>query len=147
MTRILAKALQYLRYNDGCSRILWIDYICINQPNLVERYQQGARMADIYSEAKGVIVWLGSEYDGSVRAMSTLNALGSETKVDWPMKAITPFSWEDHHHWIKEPLPFAPSKDVLDSVGNLLDRDWFTRLWIWQEVCLARIRLRCAVVT
>lgn len=79
-------------------------------------------MADIYSEAKGSIVWLGSEYDGSVRAMSTLNALGSETKVDWPTKTITPLSWEDHHHWIN---------------------------WIWQEVCLARntFEMRCGYVS
>ncbi len=40
-------------------RIIWIDAVCINQDNLVEKGQQVQRMNEIYARARGVIVWLG----------------------------------------------------------------------------------------
>ncbi|KAE9367276.1 HET-domain-containing protein, partial [Stipitochalara longipes BDJ] len=41
-------------------RVLWVDAICINQPDVDERNRQVQLMAHIYSRAKEVIVWLGT---------------------------------------------------------------------------------------
>jgi hypothetical protein len=60
ITQSLAEALPYLRYPDK-SRVLWIDAMCINQRDIVERSQQVKRMAMIYSKAERVVVWLGLE--------------------------------------------------------------------------------------
>src|SRR6201999_2476979 len=38
---------------------LWVDYLCINQPNVAEKNHQVALMGQIYREASRVIVWLG----------------------------------------------------------------------------------------
>jgi hypothetical protein len=38
---------------------IWIDAICINQGDPDKRSEQMSMMADIYSKAKQVIVWLG----------------------------------------------------------------------------------------
>ncbi|KAF2830838.1 HET-domain-containing protein, partial [Ophiobolus disseminans] len=38
---------------------LWIDAICINQSDLLERNHQVAQMRDVYTKAESVIAWLG----------------------------------------------------------------------------------------
>ncbi|KAI4950512.1 hypothetical protein J4E91_004395 [Alternaria rosae] len=60
ITKNLAEALPYLR-DTAAPRILWIDAIAINQKDLGERGQQVQRMADIFSLAERVIVWLGMD--------------------------------------------------------------------------------------
>lgn len=49
----------------------------------MERYQQVKRMADIYSLAEKVIVWLGPEADGSSLALEALDPPASKISVDW----------------------------------------------------------------
>jgi hypothetical protein len=56
----LACALDHLCLKER-SRTLWIDAICVDQQNLAERSQQVGRMADIYTWAERVIVWIGPE--------------------------------------------------------------------------------------
>src|SRR6266536_990785 len=46
-------------------RFLWIDAICINQTDLVEKSTQIPLMTEIYRSAKQVIVWLGEETEGA----------------------------------------------------------------------------------
>jgi hypothetical protein len=41
------------------SRPLWIDAICINQLDIIEKSSQVGMMTDVYLEADEVIVWLG----------------------------------------------------------------------------------------
>ena len=138
VTQNLAEALQYLRYDGGRSRALWIDAICVDRKNISERGHQVARMADVYSMARVVIVWLGPERDGSALARGALTDLGYEIGVNWTTKDITSLSREDCDQWTKEPLPFARNQNIINSIAHLLDRAWFTRLWIWQEIRLAR---------
>lgn len=54
----LFDALQMLRYHDR-PRLLWIDAICINQEDAVEKSQQVPLMGQIYATACTVQVWLG----------------------------------------------------------------------------------------
>ena len=51
-------ALNQLRLPDG-SRRLWIDAICINQDDDDEKNAQVSQMANVYSKAQSVCVWLG----------------------------------------------------------------------------------------
>lgn len=46
VTKSLYTALRHLRYPDK-SRTLWVDYICINQEDVVERNHQDAQMESI----------------------------------------------------------------------------------------------------
>jgi hypothetical protein len=46
-------------------RSLWIDAICINQVNLVERNQQVQLMPYIYKRAQTVLIWLGLDIRGT----------------------------------------------------------------------------------
>lgn len=51
----------------------WIDYLCINQEDLLERSQQVSLMADIFSGATCVVAWLGPAADDSEYAMETIS--------------------------------------------------------------------------
>jgi hypothetical protein len=42
---------------------LWVDQICIDQSNILERNHQVSQMAEIYRAASQVIIWLGLETD------------------------------------------------------------------------------------
>ncbi|KAL9127020.1 MAG: hypothetical protein Q9175_007817 [Cornicularia normoerica] len=137
ITQNLAEALQYLRYEDT-SRVLWIDAICVDQSNISERGHQVVRMAEIYPRARRVLVWLGAECDDSALAIRELNALGSTIEVDWGVPQIKPLSGENYEQWSKGPLPFIEDQRILASIEYLLDRSWFKRLWIWQEIRLAK---------
>lgn len=59
VTRNLFEGLERIRVCDKPIRI-WIDAVCINQQDNVERSVQVAMMADIYARAERVFVWLGN---------------------------------------------------------------------------------------
>jgi hypothetical protein len=60
----LQLALWRLRLPDR-SVFLWIDAICINQRDILEKQEQISMMGNIYSIATNVLVWLGEEADNS----------------------------------------------------------------------------------
>ena len=136
ITRNLIEALQYLRYEDR-SRVFWIDAICVDQKNISERGHQVVRMADIYRRASRVVIWLGPERDDSTLAMRELDSLGSTVEVDWGICQVKPLSGDDYDKWIEEPVPFVKDRKTLASIDRFVDRSWFKRLWIWQEVRLS----------
>lgn len=67
----LFDALQHLRYPNG-NRVLWIDAICINQQDTLERNSQVLRMTDVYNLAQRVVVWLGRADCNSSRCSGRL---------------------------------------------------------------------------
>ncbi|KAF5710299.1 hypothetical protein FMUND_9585 [Fusarium mundagurra] len=66
----LFDALLSLRQTDA-KRQIWIDAICINQKDLRERSIEVRKMGEIYSQAKAVVVFLGSS--GSAARCSPVN--------------------------------------------------------------------------
>jgi hypothetical protein len=67
-------ALLRLRYPHQ-KRILWVDAICIDQTNVLERNQQVQLMRRIYNQANRVLIWLGVEANGSAQAIAMLPKL------------------------------------------------------------------------
>jgi hypothetical protein len=53
-----------------CPRWLWIDAICINQACIEEKNAQVSMMADIYRNARTVLVWLGAGTGDSEKAIA-----------------------------------------------------------------------------
>lgn len=136
VTQNLAAALRHLRLKER-KRVLWIDAICVDQQNLDERGHQVERMADVYRNAEQVIAWLGPEGDSSTLAMETLGSLSSRLEVDWIQLTIVPHSPEDTD--LADPDIALPYDDkTWRSIYFLLSRSWFKRLWVWQEMLLAR---------
>ncbi|KAH9985485.1 heterokaryon incompatibility protein-domain-containing protein [Xylariaceae sp. FL0662B] len=137
VTRNLAEALLHLRYPDR-PRILWVDAICINQMDNAEKSTQVMMMGQIYSNATCVLAWLGQEADNSKRALELLGWIGRQVVVDWSTIALTPAqdSTDKSLANVEEPLPCSPDESA--CIISLLSRPWFTRLWVRQELHLAR---------
>lgn len=139
VTRNLRTALQHLRSPDQ-ERVMWIDALCINQSDDIEKGVEVAMMGELFACAAHVVVWLGPEADGSAMAMERLSYFGSQIDVDWEgIPRITPAAKVKHvDHSIADPncdLPLDLKQPA--AVVSLLNRDWFDRLWVRQEIFVA----------
>jgi hypothetical protein len=121
VTTNLESALRHLRSEDQ-PRILWVDAVCINQSDPVEKGHQVGLMGRIYQNCSRVCVWLGDAADDSDQAMQLVN---------------------DHAElWLMMPhLPSLLEEEELipqwRALTFLVLRPWFTRLWVVQEIALA----------
>ncbi|KAN0112253.1 Heterokaryon incompatibility protein (HET) domain containing protein [Hyaloscypha variabilis] len=101
--------LRHLRKSHK-SRRLWIDALCINQTDEMEKAEQVRRMRDTYSEARKVQVWLGDP-DRDLPVFSVLRNIAA-----------------------KRSAPETLDKALLyQCVVDLIQNPWFTRRWILQE--------------
>ncbi|KAH7346871.1 heterokaryon incompatibility protein-domain-containing protein [Rhexocercosporidium sp. MPI-PUGE-AT-0058] len=135
VTRNLAQALPYLRYVDK-PRVLWIDAISVNQEDLDERSSQVKRMPNIYSRATRVLIWLGLESFDSRMAFDCLRLVASKYHVNRGNFNIIPIM-KDASLWAVPGQALPLSEQQYRSILNLINRDWFERLWVCQEAHLA----------
>lgn len=120
-----------------CAEPLWIDSVCINQSDDVEKAEQVRNMGTIYSLAQEVIIWLGpASSDGDL-------AMGTIRDVSKRVPSISLLN-QAHHVDSKETLQKAglanTNKQIRSALGSFFCRAWFHRLWVIQEVVLARRR-------
>jgi hypothetical protein len=117
ITATLEAALRDLR--DGArARRVWADAVCIDQLNVTERNHQVALMGRIYSTAQHTVIHLGNltaEANGVLSAASQRpgNAGNRLLPVNGP--SVTELAQQD-----------------------LLNRSWFRRIWIFQELVLSK---------
>ena len=108
-------ALQRIRLRSGPINI-WIDSICINQQDELERNSQVRQMADIYQNAVGVLIWLGEEDSTSKLAMDLIDTI---VQRDYSWRG--PW-WEDYG---------------FVALAQILERPWFRRRWVIQEAAMS----------
>ncbi|KAF2965356.1 hypothetical protein GQX73_g8237 [Xylaria multiplex] len=132
----LLKSIRHIQED----RYLWIDAIAINQDDNLERGHQVQRMKAIYGGAERVIVYLG-EQTGSTRIlMESLTAL---------QKTVSGSHWvSDDQRWqtawgrVQNEIQFqhdhTAKETQREGLQELLERPWFRRVWILQEVAYAR---------
>lgn len=118
VTRDLTLALKYLRHPHE-ERILWIDALCINQENHEERNHQVQMMSLIYSGAKQACIWLGEDTDDSTAAIGFIHEIMRLENFDTISEKK-----ENASKW--------------QSLLLLMQRPWFSRRWVVQEIALAR---------
>ncbi|KAG7112547.1 Heterokaryon incompatibility protein 6 like [Verticillium longisporum] len=134
--RNLASALRHLRYENR-PRMLWVDAICINQQDIDEVNIQVKGAASVYKEAVRVMIWLGLSSHDSALAIHALSNLGAQVIVradSWSCSApdATEADWHDRNVL----LPY--DKATWLAIDSLLKRAWFSRIWIVQELHLAK---------
>ncbi|KAF2006133.1 HET-domain-containing protein, partial [Amniculicola lignicola CBS 123094] len=118
---------QFGRSPENYETLLWVDAICINQQDIGERSRQVALMANIYSNASLVYVWLGLE--------------DQDTKAAFDIFAVT--KGLGHRRRSRaDPLAIAALEEVPASqwtiLGKLLWKPYWRRVWIVQEFLLAK---------
>lgn len=138
VTKNLDVALHHLRLPDR-PRVFWIDAICVDQDNLQERGHQVRRMADIYTRADRVVVWLGSGSLHTGSAMKALEMLSHNVQADWSLWITKPAAGisGSEHHWADPEIALPYHEETIDGIQDLYGRDWFQRLWVQQEIRLA----------
>jgi hypothetical protein len=117
----------------------WIDAICINQSSIPERSAQVRIMRDIYDQASLVLIWLGLQDVFSHEAIDVLEAVANVSPSRWEsadtFKSGVTFVCRKYYDYLGIPIIHARQ---WQSVYAFLERSWFVRGWIIQEICLAR---------
>jgi len=127
---------------------LWADSICIDQFNKTEKGRQIDLFGAIYKQAEDVIVWLGEDCDNSGPAafdtLTSINSLISDT-ADRIRPAGQPDTLASLRRLNTEALTLIKDKvcTILDArrkrcIGALYRLPYFTRVWVLQEIGLAR---------
>ena len=124
----LESALRVLRHKQPIKSgyKVWVDALCINQRDIVERGQEVKRMGKIYRQACNVVIWLGNEGKGSDTAMDLIRTLSNACSAGQDKK-------------LGDSLRQRP--DLLGqccwrALSELLDRPYWDRLWVLQEIAL-----------
>ncbi|KAK3342341.1 heterokaryon incompatibility protein-domain-containing protein, partial [Neurospora tetraspora] len=125
----LYAALLHLR-DHSIERTIWIDAICINQEDEEEKGHQVQSMAKIYAKASRVIVWLGEEAAGSDQALEEIRIAAKRDQAPEEIRIAAELS--------------TRRLDNKAGILTLLQRSWFRRIWVLQEVAAARhILIKC----
>lgn len=130
----LHSALLHLR-SEQSPRVLWIDAICINQNDVPERNAQVRLMSEIYYEAGRVVIWLGESDETTLDGISMLQGLErrlTEGRSHKPSK----FDFEEPDFEMDE--TWNTESELSLPLRNILQRPWFSRMWVLQESSLAR---------
>jgi hypothetical protein len=113
-----------LARDNGWTKRLWVDALCINQQDISERDSQVSMMGEIYSRACNVLVWLGPLTPDENRALLEmdlyLDTINRYDKLGWR-----------HDLWSR----FSDRARV--GVRSLLRNPYWSRKWIVQELTLA----------
>lgn len=109
ITRNCEAALRHLRL-ERQTRFVWIDAICINQATVWERNHQVSIMSKICRAASRVVVYLGEATSDS----------------------------DEFIYFLKNEMDVQLFNIPIEQARSTLRRRWFRRLWVFQEITLAR---------
>ncbi|KAH7109450.1 heterokaryon incompatibility protein-domain-containing protein, partial [Dendryphion nanum] len=105
---------------------IWVDAICIDQSSILERNHQVGMMDVVYSNATATWSWLGP---GSPDTDWFFETLANTPEYD---DLKSPFDMEKHY----------PRHDMYKGsailLGDIAAREYWTRIWIVQEMFLAK---------
>jgi hypothetical protein len=134
VTPNLYDALAVLRWEHQ-PRFLWVDQICINQRDNLEKGHQVQLMGQIYSKAERVLVWMGKEVfwcKNLIEHLSTMIGIFNK------MGGVQHFA---ERRQISEVVPGSLSKiseECWAAMKLIFSRPYFTRIWMIQEVTMGR---------
>lgn len=149
---LFAFLLQASKRRKIYSSPIWIDALCLNQSSLDEKNHQVQRMAQIYKYARHVLIWMGPDnkltpvwssllanyylYHAGVKTIytSTANCIGTimsynRVWLDAFSRVNRPYLYDSFRRSLRKP------------VYDLSCKEYWSRMWIVQEVMLAQYPL------
>lgn len=98
---------------------IWVDSVCINQCDVQERNWQVSMMGDIYRQAARVKSWIGP----------------SDVYSD---HVFTYMKYHQNEAFLSSENSARATIKALESLETVLDRPYWKRLWVVQEMALAK---------
>jgi hypothetical protein len=96
---------------------------------MTEKAQQIGRMDEIYKGAKQTVIWLGQRDNHTQNVEMLLEAF--QTEVTAPGSGV---------NWVRH----AMGLEKREALTKLLNREWFSRAWIFQEAVLSNnVKMQC----
>jgi hypothetical protein len=113
VTKSLWEALRDIR-DESRGRLMWIDAICINQVDNLEKSMQVAEMWNVYHTADHTLIYLGP----------------------------TPSYWHKWAGWMRKRkqigIPYKTLESSYTEVEHFMTHQWFRRVWCFQELVFSR---------
>ncbi|KAH7075840.1 heterokaryon incompatibility protein-domain-containing protein [Paraphoma chrysanthemicola] len=142
------------------SSLFWIDAMCINQSDPLERNHQVAQMGEIYSHASSVHVWLGKAMPKLLDNVSSSDEVTRNDERKTILQELVDdrhpdgsYKFNYQHKWPRcddvdcrhtgigcGKVGFDEDEDVHDLVKAIYSNPYWKRAWVVQELELARER-------
>lgn len=129
VTRNLHDALSQLQSPDE-ERILWVDAVCINQNDNLERTHQVSIMRHIYEHAFRVLVYLGPAWTGCEEAFEFFEASASDLNMHYDDEILP--------HIVVKGKTIDGSSELRGHLDAFFNAPWWERIWTIQEFVLAK---------
>ncbi|KAH9204191.1 heterokaryon incompatibility protein-domain-containing protein [Leptodontidium sp. 2 PMI_412] len=138
ITQNLYAALKHLRKRDS-PRYLWIDAICINQQDDLEKTQQVSLMSTIFSKCDRALLWIDLEPEAREASSKSWLRASHHSLV---------FLFESDRHFHRLPCFRVNEEDgqsaglseifiqCLEMLEMITNCQWWNRIWIVQETVL-----------
>ncbi|KAL7934749.1 heterokaryon incompatibility domain-containing protein [Trichoderma chlorosporum] len=141
ITENLYAALRSLRKPTE-TLVLWVDAVCIDQQNIVERNSQVANFPKTYAGATSVLVWLGPDdiLNHGRLCLDFFTQLAALILEDPKYGSDNDQrSWRKRFKINQAVSAFLSNEESQPpAITSLFQRSWFKRRWIIQEVVLAK---------
>lgn len=134
--RMLATSTS-LAHTSKSPSYYWIDALCMDQSNTLEKNDQVARMAEIYVKADSVVIWLGKDDEYTNDALITMRTISALAESEWPLVPYT--SFYDTEGTQRTPRPDLSLHNWLGFIV-LINRPWFKRAWVRTTPVLLLLR-------
>ena len=141
----LLNALHHLRLSDTM-RVLWADQICINQADNLEKTKQVGLMGEIYQKASKVVAWLGLPDEKTASTFEFLKNLSHYIVARVRFQGTGSPNSAGINDTLLEAMiqEYPTSLPQWTDARTFLERDWFARIWILQEIVLApNVLIQC----
>ncbi|KAE8446532.1 hypothetical protein EG329_011864 [Mollisiaceae sp. DMI_Dod_QoI] len=122
--------------DQAVSQLLWADAVCVNQRDILERNSQVKLMSQIFGSASLVIAWLGVNPEYADRLLGPVPASSEHLQEPVPEHGRDKSLTDNSSKMITQGIQYleVTSKMLFD----LCTRPYWTRMWIVQEVVLAK---------
>ena len=147
-TKNLVAALRHVRHGFASVNSMshfkelpnrfWVDAICVNQNDIPERNAQVQLMRSIYRDAALVLSWLGLTNDTMRIALQAIKTIHSKVELmGRKVTSLEPLLKHDILLVEDTEEGFLPNA-AWSAIQHLFNLDYWDRIWIVQEVTLAR---------
>ncbi|KAF4456898.1 putative heterokaryon incompatibility protein [Fusarium austroafricanum] len=122
---------------------VWIDCICLNAADSRENSKSRVIMYHVYQRAQMVVGWVGLKIPQTDLGVQLIQAFDNAIPDEWQEpgdREIHPENYAPYHEWAIPIIHlFDPQADAALGTADFLNRPFFHRRWILEEMAMARV--------